>query len=120
MKEDAGERESGVVPEGHLLQKIDAAVDFNRIYDMMKSLYSEDKRMPKYRSGGAVQNDADPASVWTAVTEADGAGGFWDTRRRRTPHFSTVSYNFRHRFAMETVDEAFAWILEEVAEFPNT
>lgn len=32
------------------------------------------------------------------------------------PHFSTVVYNFRHRFTAETVDQVFAWILEEVAE----
>ena len=31
-------------------------------------------------------------------------------------HFSTVSYNFRHRYTTETVDAVFAWILEEVAE----
>lgn len=27
-----------------------------------------------------------------------------------------MSYNFRHRFTTETVDQIFAWILEEVAE----
>ena len=27
-----------------------------------------------------------------------------------------MSYNFRHRFTAETVDQVFAWILEEVAE----
>ena len=36
--------------------------------------------------------------------------------REETPHFSTVSYNFRHRFTEETVDKVFTWILEEVAE----
>lgn len=30
------------------------------------------------------------------------------------PHFSTISYNFRHRFTEETVDQIFRWILEEV------
>ena len=38
------------------------------------------------------------------------------TLQEETPHFSTVSYNFRHRFTAETVDQVFAWILEEVAE----
>ena len=28
-------------------------------------------------------------------------------------HFSTVSYNFRHRFTVETVEQVFAWILSE-------
>ena len=38
------------------------------------------------------------------------------TLQEETPHFSTVSYNFRHRFTTETVDQVFAWILEEVAQ----
>mgnify|MGYP000758177473 FL=1 len=43
--------------------------------------------------------------------------GFWDIRcKRKRRIFSTVSYNFRHRFTAETVDQVFAWILEEVAE----
>ena len=33
-----------------------------------------------------------------------------------TPHFSTVSCNFRHRFTEETVDKIFHWILDEIAE----
>ena len=37
-------------------------------------------------------------------------------KHTETPHFSTVSYNFRHRFTAEIVDQVFAWILEEVAE----
>ncbi len=32
-----------------------------------------------------------------------------------TPHFSTLSYNFRNRFNSETVDKVFNWILEEIA-----
>lgn len=37
-------------------------------------------------------------------------------RQEKTSNFSTVSYNFRHRFTTETADQFFAWILEEVAE----
>ena len=32
----------------------------------------------------------------------------------QTPHFSTLSYNFRHRFNSETVDKIFNWILDEI------
>ena len=32
----------GLVPEGHLLRKIDKAVDFNRLYEMVEPLYCED------------------------------------------------------------------------------
>ena len=35
-----------LVPEGHLLRKIDAAVDFNRLYEMVEGLYSEDNGRP--------------------------------------------------------------------------
>ena len=38
------------------------------------------------------------------------------TLQEETPHFSTVSYNFRHRFTEETVEQIFGWILEKVAE----
>ena len=35
-----------LVPEGHLLRKIDKAVDFNRLYEMVKPLYCEDNGRP--------------------------------------------------------------------------
>lgn len=31
-----------------------------------------------------------------------------------TPHFSTLSYNFKHRYTKETVDSIFYWILDEI------
>ena len=36
----------GLVPEGHLLRKIDKAVDFNRLYEMVEPLYCEDNGRP--------------------------------------------------------------------------
>ena len=35
-----------LVPEGHLLRKIDEAVDFNKIYDMVEPLYCADNGRP--------------------------------------------------------------------------
>ena len=35
-----------LVPQEHLLRKIDAAVDFSRIYEMVEPLYSEDNGRP--------------------------------------------------------------------------
>ncbi|WP_300606885.1 transposase [uncultured Oscillibacter sp.] len=35
------------------------------------------------------------------------------TLSEELPHFSTVSYNFRHRFTQETIEAVFRWILEE-------
>ena len=52
---DCGKLERGIVEvadteslvtKEHLLQKIDAAVDFNRLYEMVKSLHSEANRCP--------------------------------------------------------------------------
>ena len=31
-----------------------------------------------------------------------------------TPHFSTISYNFKHRFTPETIERIFYWILDEI------
>ncbi|WP_346012647.1 transposase [Intestinimonas butyriciproducens] len=36
----------GLVPEGYLLRKIDKAVDFNRLYEMVEPLYCEDNGRP--------------------------------------------------------------------------
>lgn len=35
------------------------------------------------------------------------------TLNEQLPHFSTVSYNFRHRFTEQTVEQVFSWILQE-------
>ena len=35
-----------LVPKGHLLRKIDAAVDFTHIYELVEDLYSEDNGRP--------------------------------------------------------------------------
>ena len=34
--------------------------------------------------------------------------------QKKTPHFSTVRYNLRHRLTKGTADAVFRWILEEV------
>mgnify|MGYP006385393455 FL=1 len=35
-----------MVPENHLLRQIDAAIDFNRIYEFVENLYCEDNGRP--------------------------------------------------------------------------
>lgn len=32
----------------------------------------------------------------------------------KTPHFSTISHNFKHRFMEETIENIFYWILSEI------
>ena len=114
-----------LVPRDHLLRKIDEAVDFNRLYEMVEPLYSEDNGRPsvdpvvlfkmvliQHLYGlPSLRRTADEISANICYRWFLGY-----TLQEETPHFSTVSYNFRHRFTAETVDQVFAWILEEVAE----
>ena len=114
-----------LVPKEHLLRKIDAAVDFTRLYEMVEPLYCEDNGRPSI----------DPVVVFKMVliqhlyglpslrrtAEEVSANNCYRwflgyTLQEETPHFSTVSYNFRHRFTEETVDKVFAWILSEAAK----
>ena len=114
-----------LVPKDHLLRKIDAAVDFSKIYDMVEPLYCEGNGRPSI----------DPVVLFKMVV-IQHLYGLTSLRRtaaevranvyyrwflgyrlqEETPHFSTISYNFRHRFTAETVNQIFDWILEEIAE----
>ena len=114
-----------LVPTEHLLRKIDAAVDFNKIYDMVEPLYCADNGRPS----------VDPVVLFKMVfiQHLYGLGSLRRTAeevraniyyrwflgyrlQEETPHFSTISYNFRHRFTSETVDQIFNWILMEMVE----
>ena len=114
-----------LVPRSHLLRKIDAAVDFTKIYDMVEPLYCADNGRPsvdpvvlikmvliQHLYGlGSLRRTAEEVSLNVAYR------WFLGYRLQEdTPHFSTVSYNFRHRFTSETVDQIFNWILMEMVE----
>lgn len=114
-----------LVPQNHLLRKIDAAVDFNRLYEMVEPLYCEDNGRPSvdpvvlFKMVLIQHLYGLPSLRRTAEEVGLNVGYRWFlgyTLQEETPHFSTVSYNFRHRFTAETVDLVFAWILSEVAE----
>lgn len=114
-----------LVPANHLLRKIDAAVDFSKIYAMVEPLYCADNGRPS----------VDPVVLFKMVL-IQHLYGLTSLRRtaeevslnmayrwflgyslqEETPHFSTVSYNFRHRFTSDTVNQIFDWILWEIAE----
>ena len=114
-----------LVPEGHLLRKIDEAVDFSKIYDMVEPLYCADNGRPsvdpvvlfkmvliQHLYGlGSLRRTAEEVSFNVAYR------WFLGYRLQEdTPHFTTLSYNFRHRFTSETVDQVFNWILMEMVE----
>ena len=114
-----------LVPEEHLLRKIDKAVDFSRLYEMVEPLYCEDNGRPSVDpvvlfKMVLIQHLYGLPSLRRTAEEVSGSIYYrWFlgyTLQEETPHFSTVSYNFRHRFTEETVDHVFRWILEEVAQ----
>ena len=120
-----------LVPEDHLLRKIEAAVDFSKIYDIVGKLYSANNGRPstdpvvlfkavliQHLYGiPSLRKTADEISLNVAYRWFLGY-----SLNETTPHFSTLSYNFRHRFTTETVDKVFYWILEEIekAGYLNT
>lgn len=114
-----------MIPQDHLLRKIDRAVDFTKLYDFVEKLYCEDNGrtsidpvvlfkmvLIQHLYGlPSLRRTASEVSLNAAYRWFLGYG-----LQEETPHFSTVSYNFRHRFTTETVDEVFSWVLEEIAE----
>ena len=114
-----------LVPEDHLLRKIDAAVDFKKIYEFTDELYCKDNGRPSI----------DPVVLFKIVV-IQHIYGIPSLRRtleevrmnvayrwfigyplnEQVPHFSTVSYNFKHRFTSGTIEHVFRWILSRAAE----
>ena len=111
-----------LVPADHLFRQIDAAVDFGKLYEIVEPLYSESEG----------RYSIDPVVLFKIVLlqHLDGNVSLRGTLRRaqtdvayrwflgytlseELPHFSTVSYNFRHRFTEGTIEAVFHWILEE-------
>ena len=112
-----------LVPSDHILRKIDAAVDFTPIYDFVEDLYCPDNGRPSI----------DPVVIFkmTLIQHIFGIPSLRKTAeevranvyyrrflgymlQEQTPHFSTLSYNFRNRYTAETVEEIFYWILSEI------
>ena len=111
-----------LVPAEHMLRKVDAAVDYEKLYGIVETLYNEKEGRPSI----------DPVVLFKIVLlqHLDGNASLRGTLRRaqtdvayrwflkyrlseELPHFSTVSYNFRHRFTEEMIEAVFRWILEE-------
>ena len=103
-----------LVPEEHLLRKIDRAVDFSRLYEMVEPLYSEDNGRPS----------VDPVVLFKMVL-IQHLYGLPSLRRTAEEVGLNVAYRWflgytlqeeTPQFTEETVDKVFRWILEEVAE----
>lgn len=114
-----------LVPSEHLLRKIDEAVAFDQLYDLVEPLYSEETGRPSidpvvlFKMVLIQHLYGLPSLRRTAEEVGMNVAYRWFlgyTLQEETPHFSTVSYNFRHRFTTKTVDGIFSWILAEVAQ----
>ena len=111
-----------LVPEDHLLRKVDKAVDFGKLYEIVEPLYSAEEGRPSI----------DPVVLFKILLlqHLDGIPSLRGTLRRAQtdvayrwflgytlnevlPHFSTVSYNFCHRYTEETIEAVFRWVLDE-------
>lgn len=111
------------VPEDHLRRKIDAAVDFNKIYDFAEDLYCPDNGRPSIDpvvlfKMALIQHIFDIPSLRKTAEEVRMNIGYrWFIGyllNEETPHFSTLSYNFKHRYTPETAEKIFDWILNEI------
>lgn len=111
----------GLVPEDHLLRKIDKVIDFNDIYDMVEHLYCNDNGRPAVDPVILVkivliQHIFGIKSLRQTVKEIDMNIAYrWFLGydfSTKIPHFATVSYAFATRFPSELFEEIFAWILD--------
>ena len=114
-----------LVPQDHLLRKIDKAVDFAHIYEFVKGCYSEGNGRPSIDPVVLfklvmIQHLFGIRSLRQTQAEAEVNVAYrWFlgyTMSQPIPHFSTISYAFRHRFTEEIVEDVFRWILEEIAK----
>ena len=113
-----------LVPRDHLLRKIEAAVDFNRIYEFVDDLYCKDNGRPSIDPVVLfkivmIQHIYGIPSLRRTVEEVNMNVAYrWFIGyplNEQVPHFSTVSYNFKHRFTAGTVEYIFRWILNAAA-----
>jgi len=112
----------GMVPQNHLLRKIDRVVDWTHIYDLVEHLYCEDNGRPAVDPVVLVkmvliQHLYGIKSLRQAVKEIDMNIAYrWFLGfdlNVRIPHFATISYAFAQRFPSNIFEDIFAWILEE-------
>ena len=113
-----------LVPQEHLLRKIDAAVDFTHIYELVEDLYCEDNGRPSCDPVVLfklvlIQHLFGIRSLRQTMRDAEVNVAYrWFlgyTMSQNLPHFATISYAFCHRFTAEVIEGVFRWILEEVA-----
>jgi transposase len=114
-----------LVPKDHLLRKVEKALNFDHVYDMVEHLYCEDNGRPAIDPVVLVkmifiQHFYGIRSLRQTVKEVDMNIAYrWfigygiDTP---LPHFATISYAFATRFPSEVFENIFTWILDKAVE----
>lgn len=111
------------VPKDHLLRKIDSAVDFSKIYDIVGESYCPNNGRPSIDpvvlfKMTLIQHLYGISSLRKTASEIEMNVAYrWFlgyTMNEKTPHFATVSYNFKHRFTEEIIEKVFNWVLNEI------
>ena len=111
------------VPKNHLLRKIEEAVDFSMLYDIVEDLYCPNNGRPSIDpvvlfKMVMIQHLYGIRSLRKTAEEIEMNVAYrWFlgySMNEKTPHFATVSYNFKHRFTEETIKKVFYWILSEI------
>lgn len=109
-----------IVPEDHLLRKIESKMDFEKVYEIVEHLYCEDNGRPAVDpvvlvKMSFIQHLYGIPSLRRTVAEINMNMAYrWfigydiDTP---IPHFATISYAFATRFPSKVFEEIFAWIL---------
>lgn len=112
-----------LVPADHILRKIDAAIDFTHIYDLVGDLYCPDNGRPSidpvvlFKMVLIQHLFGIPSLRKTAEEVKLNVAYRWFLGyllNETTPHFSTLSHNFRNRYTPEVVEAIFFWILSEI------
>jgi transposase len=111
-----------LIPSDHLLRKIEKSIDFTELYAFVEDKYSKTMGRPsvdlvilikilmlQHLYGiKSLRRTVEEINVNVAYRWFLGYG-----LMDRIPHFSTVSYNFLHRYDEETVEQIFNWVLNK-------
>ena len=113
-----------LVPKDHLLRKSEKVMDYDWLYERLNPLYNDKVGRP----------GTDPVVLikMVLIQHLFGIPSLRGTMAEiqvniayrwflgyalsdELPHFSTVSYNFGHRYSDQTVEHVFEWILTEAS-----
>jgi transposase len=115
-----------LVPENHLVRKVEATIDFSFIYQLVKDVYSEDRGRPSIDpviliKMAFIQYMFGIRSMRKTIEEVETniayrwflGFGFYD----KVPHFSTFGKNYERRFKnTDLFEQIFYRILKEASD----